>query len=169
LKQGRFPLALFVVVPLLLAGCEQKAAEKPASAPAAAPAPAATPAPAAGAKASGPGKTVGFELVDATAVGALQFDVAYVGEGRFVGDADAVQCETKVSDGALSAYNHIVDQKQVRVALVSVKGFTGPVRVSQCQFQGDVKASDFTVTVKDSSSPDLAEITPAPTVKVVID
>jgi hypothetical protein len=168
LKQGRFPLALLALVPLLLAGCEQKPAQK-ADAPAPAPASAPAAAPAAAPKASGPTKTVGFELVEANAVGALQFDVAYVGEGRFVGDADAVACETKVGDGALSAYNHIVDQKQVRVALVSVKGFTGPVRVSQCQFQGEAKAGDFTITVKDSSSPDLAEITPPPTVKVVID
>lgn len=170
MKQGRFPLALLALVTVVLAGCEQKAAEKPAAPPAAAPASAPAAAePAVAPKATGPGKTIGFELVEPTPVGALQFDVAYVGEGRFVGDADAVSCETKVGDGALSAYNHIVDQKQVRVALVSVKGFTGPVRVTQCQFQGEAKASDFTVTVKDSSSPDLTEITPPPSVKVVID
>jgi hypothetical protein len=167
LKKGRFPIALLALVPILLAGCEQKPAQK-TDAPAAAPAKPPAGAPAA-AKASGPTKTIGFELVEPSAVGALQFDVGYVGEGRFVGDADAVACETKVGEGALSAYNHIVDQKQVRVALVSVKGFTGPVRVTQCQFQGEAKAGDFTVTVKDSSSPDLAEITPPPTVKVVID
>ncbi len=166
MKQGRFPLAALVLVPVLLAGCEQKPADKPAGQP---PAAATAPAPAAAPKASGPGKTVGFELVEPNPVGALQFDVAYVGEGRFVGDADAVACETKVGDGALSAYNHIVDSKQVRVALVSVKGFAGPVRVSQCQFQGEAKASDFTVTVKDSSAPDLSQIDPPPTIKVVID
>jgi hypothetical protein len=167
LKKGRFPIALLALVPVLLAGCEQKPAQK-TDAPATAPATPPAGAPAAP-KASGPTKTIGFELVEPNAVGALQFDVGYVGEGRFVGDADAVACETKVGEGALSAYNHIVDQKQVRVALVSVKGFTGPVRVTQCQFQGEAKAGDFTVTVKDSSSPDLAEITPPPTVKVVID
>lgn len=162
MKHGRILALAFVS--MLVAACEQKPAEKPAAPAAEKPAAAAP-----GAAPTGSSKTIGFELVEPNAVGALQFDVAYAGEGRFVGDADAVACETKVGEGALSAYNHIVDQKQVRVALVSVKGFSGPVRVSQCQFQGEAKASDFTITVKDSSSPDLAEITPPPTVKVVVD
>lgn len=160
MKHGRLPL--LVLVPLLVVACEQKPAAKPAEAPKAA---AEAPAKAAG----GATKTVGFELVDPSPVGALQFDVAYKGEGRFVGDADAVACETKVQDGALSTYNHVVDQKLLRAAYVSVKGFAGPIRVSQCQFQGDAKPSDFTVTVKDSSSPDLQPVDPPPTIKVVVE
>ena len=160
MKQSRFPILSFAVLTFLLAGCEQKPASTPA-APAAAPAAAAP-------KAGGPGRTVGFELVEPAPVGALQYDVQYAGEGRFVGDADAVACTTKI-EGALSSYNHIVDQKMLRAAFVSVKGFGGPVRVSECQFQGAVKLEDFTVTVRDSASPDLAPIDPPPTVKVVLD
>jgi hypothetical protein len=150
------------VLPLLLAGCEKKSATTPP--PTAAPAAATAAAP----KPAGPGRTVGFELVEATPVGALQFDVQYTGEGRFIGDADAVACETKL-EGALSSYNHIVATKMLRAAFVSVKGFTGPVRVSSCQFQGPVKAEDFTVTVRDSSSPELTPVDPPPTIKVVLD
>jgi hypothetical protein len=159
-----FTIAL-ALVPLLLAGCEKKtetAATAPASAPAAAPA-----APAAPAAAGGAAHTVAFELESTSPVGALQIDVAYTGEGRFVGDADAVACETKVAD-ALSSYNHIVADKLLRAAFVAVKGFAGPVRFSECKFQGNPKPGDFIVTIKDSSSPDLGELKPPPSVKVVV-
>lgn len=153
-----------VALPLslgLLGGCEQKSAPAPG-------APAASPAAAPAAQASGPTRAIGFELVDPTAVGALQYDVQYVGEGRFVGDADAVACETKIAD-ALSSYNHIAGDKMLRAAFVSVAGFTGPVRVSECSFQGTVKVEDFTITVRDSSSPELTPVDPPPSVKVVLD
>jgi len=163
LKQSRYPILALAVFPLLLSGCEQKPAAPPA---ATATAPAA--APAAAPKAAGPGRNVGFDLVSASPVGALQYDVEYVGEGRFIGDADAVSCETKI-EGALSSYNHIVGEKKLRAAFVSVKGFDGGVRISDCQFQGTVKAEDFKVTVRDSSSPDLAPVDPPPTIKVVLD
>ncbi|MFN2425572.1 MAG: hypothetical protein ABR587_03895 [Candidatus Binatia bacterium] len=164
MKHRRFPFLALAVLPLLLAGCEQKPAAPPPAAPAAAP-----DAPAAAPKAAVEGaRMVGFELTEPPPVGALQYDVQYAGEGRFVGDADAVACETKI-EGALSSYNHIVDQKMLRAAFVSVKGFGGPIRVSQCQFQGNVKVEDFTITVRDSSSPDLTPLDPAPSIKVVID
>lgn len=165
--QRRYPLLALAVFPMLLGGCEQKPSPAPApsaEAPAAAPAAA----PSAPAKAEGPGRTIGFELVEPAPVGALQFDVKYAGEGRFVGDADAVACETKI-EGALSSYNHIVAEKNLRSAFVAVKGFAGPMRISECKFQGAAKAEDFTVTVRDSSSPDLTEIDPPPTIKVVLD
>lgn len=152
------------LLPVLLAGCEQKPSSPPAAASKAAAPAAAAPA----AKASGSARTIGFELVGAQLVGALQFDVSYKGDGRFVGDADGVACETK-ADGALSSYNHIVDQKLLRAAFASVKGFGGPMRVSECKFEGTPKAEDFTVTVRDSSSPELTELTPPPTIKVVVD
>ena len=156
----RFLIAALVsvVLPLVLAGCEKKAVTTgpAASAPAAAPA-----------AASGSLKTVGFELETPAAVGALQIDIQYKGEGRFVGDADAVACETKV-EGALSSYNHIVGDKMLRAAFVSVKGFAGPTRFCECKFQGSATPADFTVTVKDSSSPELAELNPPPSVKVVV-
>lgn len=156
-----FPLLSLIVIPLMLAGCEQKTASAPApTAAASAPAAAAS-------TATGPVRTISMQLVDATAVGALQYDVVYVGEGRFVGDADAVECETKI-EGALSSYNHIVADKNLRSAFIAVNGFTGPVVVSECKFQGEAKAEDFTVTVKDASSPDLQAIEPAPTVKVLL-
>ena len=151
---------MLVAAPVLIVGCQQKTetAAPAASAPAVAAAPAG---------ASGSTHTVAFSLDGSAPVGALQIDIAYTGEGRFVGDADAVACETKV-DGALSSYNHIVDQKMLRAAFVAVKGFSGPTTFSECKFQGNAKAGDFTVTVKDSSSPDLAEISPPPSVKVAV-
>lgn len=159
MKHSSFPILALAVLPFLT-GCEQKPAPPPAPTAAA---------PAAAPKAEGgAGRTVGFELVAPTPVGALQYDVKYAGEGRFVGDADAVACETKIED-ALSSYNHIVGDKMLRAAFVSVKGFGGPVRVSQCQFQGPVKVEDFTVTVRDSSSPELTPLDPPPVIKVVVD
>lgn len=159
----RYTLLALAVFPILLAGCEQKpssAPEPPAAAPAAG-----TAQPAG---ADVPGRAIGFELVEPALVGALQFDVEYKGEGRFVGDADAVACETKI-EGALSSYNHIVADRNLRAAFVAVNGFGGPMRVAECKFQGDVKVDDFTVTVRDSSSPDLNPIDPPPTINVVLD
>ena len=157
--QLRLPFLALVVLPLLLAGCERKPGPSPAS-------PAASPA---AAPKTGAGlRTIGFELTDPALVGALQFDVKYAGEGRFVGDADAVACETK-AEGALSSYNHIAAEKTLRAAMVAVKGFAGPIRVTECKFQGNVKVEDFKVTLRDSSSPDLTELDPPPTIKVVLD
>src|SRR6185369_2493288 len=153
-------IAALALVPLLLTGCEKKT--ETATAPAPIPAPPATPAPA-----SAGARTVAFELESTSAVGALQIDIAYTGDGRFVGDADAVACETKVPE-ALSSYNHITGDKLLRAAFVAVKGFTGPVRFSECKFQGNPKPADFTVTIKDSSSPDLGELKPPPSIKVVV-
>ncbi|HEY2776065.1 MAG TPA: hypothetical protein VGK20_18635 [Candidatus Binatia bacterium] len=171
--QRRFPLAALVLVPLLVASCEQKTAPTtPAAAPAAAPAaPAASAAPAAPAAAAKPataGRTIGIELTSPAPVGALQVDITYTGSGRFIGDADAVACESKV-DGALSTFNHIAADKRLRAAFVKVQGFAGPVRISECKFDGNPKAEDFTVQVMDSSSPELAPLDPPPSVKVVVD
>jgi hypothetical protein len=167
----RNPIAVLATLPLLavLAACEQKTATDPAAAPAAKEsAPKTATAPAAAPAAGGATHTVAFELAGDAAVGALQIDIGYAGAGRFVGDADAVACETKV-EGALSSYNHIVEQKMLRAAYVAVKGFSGPTRFSECKFEGDAKPADFTVTVKDSSSPDLTPLEPPPSVKVVVD
>jgi len=159
----RLPVFALAALPLFFAACQNQPATSPAT-PAAAPA--AAPAPASAA-ASGPGRNVGFDLAPGEAVGALQFDVQYTAGGRFVGDADAVACETRV-EGALSSYNHITGEKRLRAAFAAVKGFSGPVRICDCRFQGDAKPEDFTITVNDSSTPDLAEIDPAPTIKVVL-
>lgn len=155
------PIFALLLFPLLVAGCESKPAPSAPTVPAAS---AAAPA----AKAEGAVRVVGFELVDPAPVGALQFDVKYAGEGRFVGDADAVACEAKVPE-ALSSYNHLVADKNLRLAFVAVKGFAGPVRIGQCQFQGAAKPEDFTVTVRDASSPELQPVDPPPAIKVVLD
>jgi hypothetical protein len=157
------PIVALALFPLLVAGCESKPAPSAPTAPAAS-APAAAPA----AKAEGAARVLGFELVSTDPVGALQFDVKYAGEGRFVGDADAVACEAKVAE-ALSSYNHIVAEKNLRLAFVAVKGFAGPVRIGQCQFQGAAKPEDFTITVRDASTPDLDPVDPPPVIKVVLD
>lgn len=175
MKHRKLPLVAALVLPLFLAACEKapetqttstspapatKAAEpkpaEPAAAPSAAP------------KADVPGRTVAFELTSPAPVGALQIDITYTGEGRFVGDADAVACETKI-EGALSSFNHIVAEKKLRAAYVAVKGFGGPVRFCECKFQGEAKPEDFTVAVKDSSSPELTPLDPPPAIKVVLD
>jgi hypothetical protein len=158
-----FPIAALALFPLLVAGCENKPAPAPAASAAK------TAAPAVAASAAGSPRIVGFELASAEAVGALQFDVKYTSPGRFVGDADAVACEVKV-DEALSSYNHIFADKNLRLAFVAVKGFSGPgKRIGQCQFQGDAKPQDFTITVRDASTPELEPVDPPPTVHVVLD
>lgn len=148
---------------LAMAACENKSSTETA-APAAKPADAPAAAPATGGAGA---KTVAFELKDAQAVGALQIDVEYTGKGAFVGEKDGVACETLI-EGALSSYNHMVNEKMLKAAFVAVKGFTGPIKISQCKYDGDAKAEDFKVTVRDASSPDLQELTPAPSVGVAI-
>ncbi|HYB98553.1 MAG TPA: hypothetical protein VEC57_05400 [Candidatus Limnocylindrales bacterium] len=148
---------------LALAACENKSETTTAPAAKPADAPAAAPAPAAGSGA----RTVAFELKDEKAVGALQIDVEYKGKGRFVGDHDGVACETLI-EGALSSYNHMPNEKMLKAAFVAVKGFTGPVKFSQCKYEGETKADDFKITVRDASSPDLQEIDPAPSVAVTL-
>jgi hypothetical protein len=150
-----------LVLSLALAACENKSSTE--TAPAAKPA---TGAPAA-APAAGGARTVAFELKDATAVGALQIDVEYTGKGRFVGDADGVACETLI-EGGLSSYNHMANEKMLKAAFVAVKGFSGPLKFSQCKYEGDGKAEDFKITVRDASSPELQELNPAPSVGVSI-
>lgn len=130
-------------------------AAKPAAAPEAA-APAATV------------KTIGFELTDAITIGALQIEVEYKGAGRLVGDADSVACETMI-EGALSSYNHLTNEKTLKAAYVAVKGFTGPARFAQCKYDGAVSAADFSVAIKDVSTPDLTEVSPVPVIKVVVE
>jgi hypothetical protein len=154
-----FPIAALALCPLLVVACENK----PASAPSSPAAPSA-----AAAKPAGKARTIGFQLVSATPVGALQFDVAYAGEGRFVGDGDAVACEAKLED-ALASYNHLVADKTLRLAFVAVKGFAGPVRIAQCEFQGEAKPEDFKITVRDASNPDLEALDPPPTIQTVLD
>lgn len=163
----RFPNAALVAVTaglLALAACEQAPAPAP-SAPAAPAAPAAAaPAPVP----AGPGRKVAVELTEGGKMGALQIDVKYVGEGRFVGDADAVACESKLENSQF-AFNHIVDQKTLRAAFITVGGFQAPARVVECRFVGEAKVEDFTVSVRDSSSPELQPVEPPPAVKVVLD
>ncbi|MBI5506410.1 MAG: hypothetical protein HY899_16575 [Deltaproteobacteria bacterium] len=145
------------------------ACDKPqgAPAPAAKPAAPAASAPAAAAPAGG-ARTVAFELTDAITVGALQIEVEYKGSGRLVGDADGVACETMI-EGALSSYNHLSADKTLKAAYVAVKGFTGPARFAQCKYDGTATPADFKVLVKDASTPDLTEVTPAPVIKVVVE
>jgi len=156
-------IVAIVALAVLSAGCEKPktaaAPQQPATPAASKPAPAAP---------TGGAKTIGFEITDPITLGALQIDVVYTGSGRLVGDKDAVACETLI-EGALSSYNHITDQKTLKAAYVAVKGFTGPARFARCKFEGPATPADFTVTVKDASTPDLTEVTPAPVVKVVVE
>lgn len=112
--------------------------------------------------------TVAISLDDKISIGALQLEISYTGSGRFVGDADAVECKTLAKE-ALSSYNNKPDEKILRAAYVAVKGFEGPLRLAECQFKGAVQASDFTIEVRDSAKPDLSAIDPAPSLSVVID
>ncbi len=158
-------IVAIVGLAVLSAACDKpQGAAAPAAKPVAAPA---ASAPAAAAPAGG-GKTVAFELTDAVTIGALQIEVEYKGPGRLVGDADAVACETLL-EGALSSYNHVAGEKMLKAAYVVVKGFAGPARFAQCKYDGAATPADFKVLVKDASTPDLAEVTPAPVIKVVVE
>jgi hypothetical protein len=116
-----------------------------------------------------PTVVVAIELADELSVGALQFDVSYSGaEGAFVGEAGEVSCET-APPGILSSFNHIAADKTLRAAFVAVEGVQGPTRLTSCKYQGNVSASDFTVTVRDASSPELEELDPVPALTVVVE
>jgi hypothetical protein len=112
---------------------------------------------------------VTFDMADAgTAVGALQFEVAYAGAGgEFVGAADSVDCDSPLSaGGAFVTFNDEDGTTTLNFAAVALAGFSGPTTVARCTFDAPAapNAGDFVVTVVDASDTSLAPIAPFPTV-----
>lgn len=114
---------------------------------------------------------IDFAMADAVTVGALQFEVDYAGaNGGFNGSADTVQC-TK-DNGDLVTFNDDEANTNLIQAFVSLAGFAGPnAALSHCTFTsngGTPAASAFVVTVKDATDPNLAPISPLPTINVTV-
>jgi hypothetical protein len=116
---------------------------------------------------------VTFDMADAgTAVGALQFEVAYGGAGgQFVGTADSVDCDSALSaGGAFVTFNDEDGTTTLNFAAVALAGFSGPTNVARCTFDAPAQpnAGDFVITVVDASDTALAPITPFPTVTAAV-
>jgi hypothetical protein len=95
-------------------------------------------------------------ISDSGILGALQFDVTYLGDsGGFVGAGGSVACTLEV-DVALSSFNDR-GHGRLSAALVDLQGFSTPTPVATCLFKtpDDVAAEDFEVTATDASGPDL--------------
>jgi hypothetical protein len=113
--------------------------------------------------------TIAIEIADEISIGALQVDFDYsTSEGAFVGDADAVECET-VLDGALSSYNNKTDERVLKAAYVAVNGIAGPVRIAECKWKGPFDPARMVVEVRDASAPDLTDIAPPPQLRIVLE
>jgi hypothetical protein len=113
---------------------------------------------------------IGFNLVEAVNVGALQFTVGYSGApGGFDGAADQVQCTD--ATGSLASFNDDEASTTLSAGFISLGGFTGPRLVATCNFTSTGAApvpGNFTITVVDAAQPDLTPITPLPTINVTV-
>jgi hypothetical protein len=95
-------------------------------------------------------------ISDSGILGALQFDVNYLGEsGGFVGAGGSVACTPDV-DVALTSFNDRGNGR-LSAAFVDLEGFATPTPIATCLFRttDDVAAEDFEVTVTDASGTDL--------------
>jgi hypothetical protein len=114
--------------------------------------------------------TIGFDLVEAVNIGALQFSVDYSGApGGFDGAADTVSCSDKT--GSLASFNDNEGTTTLSAGFINLGGFTGPRQVATCAFTSTGTApvaGDFTVTVEDAAQPDLTPISPLPTINVTV-
>jgi len=114
--------------------------------------------------------TIGFNLVDAVNIGALQFSVDYSGApGGFDGAADQVECFDRTS--SLASFNDDEGTTTLNAGLINLAGFSGPRLVVECNFTSTGTApvaGDFAVTVEDAAQPDLTPISPLPTVSVAV-
>ena len=111
---------------------------------------------------------VTFSLIDAVTVGALQFDVGYGrAVGRFVGNC------TNLVPNALTSANNDLDSETLRIGMVALDGFTGPIDLMTCKFMpGSTEvtmADDFDLTIVDVTAPDLTPIVPAPVIEITVE
>jgi hypothetical protein len=104
--------------------------------------------------------TIGFDLVEAVNIGALQFSVDYSGApGGFDGAADTVLCSDKT--GSLASFNDNEATSTLSAGFINLGGFTGPRQVATCTFTSTGAApvpGDFVLTVEDAAQPDLTPI-----------
>jgi hypothetical protein len=112
---------------------------------------------------------IGFTMVDAVNVGALQFSVDYSGApGGFDGAAATVECFDRTS--SLASFNDVEGSTSLSAGFINLAGFAGPNRLlAECNFTSTGAApvaGDFTITVQDAAAPDLTPISPLPTVTV---
>lgn len=110
-----------------------------------------------------------FTLDDAVNLGALQFDVGYANAaGNFIAGALGPDCTTNGGVGGFGAYNDNTASSVASVGLISLAGFTGPMDVATCRFDGAPLAGDFTITVTDASDPLTNPVSPLPAVSISV-
>ena len=97
-----------------------------------------------------------FSLVDALALGAMDFSVDYsAAPGGFVGSGPDVSC-TIDSGWNLGLANDEDDQRKLTAALVALFGFSGPGQVMSCSYESGAiapVAEDFVVQVTSAADP----------------
>lgn len=111
--------------------------------------------------------TVTFRLQSAIQAASLQFDVDYArSDLEIAGSGDSVSCVN-----VAPALGTFVDDDSgatgtLQVAYIAPSGFTGPRDLLICDFAtaNPPLLSDFTVTVRDATSPSYGTIDPLPTV-----
>jgi len=104
---------------------------------------------------------------DSGMLGALQFDVDYVGSsGSWVTKDGAVACKA-AEDVALSSFNDR-GKGRVSAAMVDLEGFSTPGAVATCSLacSKPPTAADFRVTAVDASNPSLEPAAPFPAMAV---
>jgi hypothetical protein len=103
-------------------------------------------------------------VTSADTLGSLQFDTDYSGDpggGSFEGSGAGVNCTALAGD--FTAFNDIDASSTLSTATISTAGFTGPIDVTECNYQTSNAAlapADFAVTVTDASAPDFTPLTP---------
>jgi hypothetical protein len=107
---------------------------------------------------------VTWGVPETVTLGALQFDTDYSGaNGQFEGSADQVVCTDLT--GSLATFNDNDAQQKLSAGFISLGGIVCPKDVMRCNFNtapGNTtqpQASDFVVTVLDSTDPNLNPVT----------
>jgi hypothetical protein len=96
-----------------------------------------------------------FKMTSGSAVASLQFDVDYnATTGGFAGSGSGVTC-TKQIVSAIFAPNDVDGTKTLTLGLVDLDGFSAPVNLAKCTFNGDAGdppvPADFLIDIVDST------------------
>jgi hypothetical protein len=112
--------------------------------------------------------TVRVKLDDPVTIGSMQVEVDYShAAGEFSDTGSAVDCRT-LAPMSLGTYFDD-DVKTVGAALITLKGFTGPVNMFECDFLpvGSLPvANDFSLKVTDAGDTNSDPIVPRPSVSI---
>lgn len=104
---------------------------------------------------------VTFGLTNGAAVAGLTFDVDYsAAPGDFTGSGATVSCTVNPATGAFGAFNDADASRQLRLGVISVADFVGPIDLVDCDFVAlpDPVAGDFALSVVESFAADLSAV-----------